>query len=153
MQQNSVSAAYSGGAAQGSHATTFLGTPVSAGSRSDAHVGVACVEETDSYNAVVNERAMWRAVIVQALMDASSTSKKSEPEVWRREALVWLRGNSADFYTVCYHAGLEPDYVREMAAVALENGCVWRALPGSGPMKYDPRRKNAKNPREHTQRR
>lgn len=153
MQQSSVSSAYTGAAATSGHATTFLGTPVSVGCRSDAHVGAVVVEEQEAYNPVQHEQAMWRAVIVQALMDAASTSAKAEPDVWRREARVWLRGNTSDFYTVCYHAGLEPDFVREMAATALENGCNWRALPGQGPMKFDPRRQKAKTPRSFTQRR
>lgn len=152
MQQGSVSAAYSG-MTTSSHATTYLGSPVSVGSRTQSQAGSVLCDDVDSYNPVQHEQAMWRAVIVQSLMDAASTSKKPELMVWRREAEVWLRGNTSDFYTVCYHAGLEPDFVREMAATALKNGCVWRASPGSGPMKYDPRRKNTKNPRHFTQRR
>jgi hypothetical protein len=150
MQQGSDSSASSGAA--GGFSTTILGTPVSVGCRSEAY-GATIVEEHGAYNMVQCEQAMWRAVIVQSLMDAASTSTKAEPEVWRREALVWLRGNSSDFYTVCYYAGLDPDFVREMAATALKNGCMWRALPGKGPMKYDPRRKHTETPRKHTQKR
>lgn len=152
MQQSSGSAAYSGVAASG-HATTYLGSPVSVGSRSQSQAGAMLCEDVGGYNPVQHEQAMWRAVIVQSLMDAASTSKKPELLVWKREAEVWLRGNTSDFYTVCYYAGLEPDFVREMAATALKNGCVWRASPGAGPMKYDPRRKHTKNPRPCTQRR
>jgi hypothetical protein len=90
---------------------------------------------TEPYNHSIYEQAMWRAVIVQALMDASSNSAKKENLQAKQEALVWLRGNSADFATVCYYAGFEPDFVKMMARKALERNCVWRAAPGSAQAK------------------
>lgn len=83
-------------------------------------------------NPVAQEQAMWRAVIVQALMDASCGSQKYEAAQARREALVWLRGTSQDFATVCYYAGFEPEFVRKMVKRSLDHGCQWRALPGEG---------------------
>lgn len=86
----------------------------------------------EPYNATASEQAVWRAVIVQALMDASSNSKKQENIQSKQEALVWLRGNSQDFATVCHHAGYDPEFVRDMARKAIERGCNWRAAPGTG---------------------
>lgn len=86
----------------------------------------------EPYNMVASEQAVWRAVIVQALMDASSNSKKQENLQSKQEALVWLRGNSKDFLEVCQNAGFEPEFVRDMAKKALEKGCAWRAAPGTG---------------------
>jgi hypothetical protein len=86
---------------------------------------------SEPYNHSLYEQGMWRAVIVQALMDASSNSAKKENLQAKQEALVWLRGNSADFATVCYYAGFEPDFVKMMARKALERNCVWRAAPGT----------------------
>ena len=86
----------------------------------------------EPYNAVAREQALWRAVIVQALMDAASGSKKKENIQAREEARVWLRGNSPDFLTVCHYAGYEPEFVREMVQEAMERDCVWRAAPGTG---------------------
>ena len=86
----------------------------------------------EPYNSVATEQAAWRAVIVQALMDASSNSKKKENIQWKEEALVWLRGNTKDFIIVCHYAGFEPEFVREMAKRALERECIWRAAPGTG---------------------
>ncbi len=85
-----------------------------------------------SISPVAQEQSMWRAVIVQALMDAACGSKKYEAQQARNEALIWLRGTSQDFATVCYYAGYEPEFVRKMVQRALENGCQWRALPGEG---------------------
>ncbi len=72
------------------------------------------------------EQALWRAVITQALMDASSQCKKSSSQRAREEAIIWLQGNTADFREVCENAGFEPDYIRKQAAEALKRGCVWR---------------------------
>ncbi len=102
------------------------------------------------YNPSRNEQAMWRAVIVQALMDAACGSKKQEAQQARTEALIWLRGNSRDFVTVCLYAGFEPEYVRMMIKRALERGCTWRALPGEGSR---PRERTRKTSRRASQRR
>ena len=98
------------------------------------------------YNTARREQALWRAVIVQALMDASCGSKKQEAQQAKQEAIVWLRGNSKDFMTVCYYAGFEPDYVRRMVRDALERGCQWRALPGQGKRKRPLLRPRARCP-------
>lgn len=78
------------------------------------------------------ERALWRAIIVQALMDASSQSQKPDAIYSKHEALFWLEGTSLDFVMVCECAGYNPSYIRRMAKRALLNGCKWRASPGEG---------------------
>ena len=82
--------------------------------------------DIDPYNSATGERALWRAVIVQALMDAGSDSKKKEMQYEKRQAIAWLTGYSRDFCDVCYRAGLEPNYVREKAIDAMKKGCRWR---------------------------
>ena len=86
----------------------------------------------EPHNPVESEEGIWRSVIVQALMDASSNSRKKENLQWKEEALIWLRGTSKDFLIVCEHAGFEPEFVRDMAKRALERECLWRAAPGTG---------------------
>ena len=83
---------------------------------------------------------MWRAVIVQALMDAACGSLKEEARQWRQEAEIWLRGTGRDFCTVAHHAGFDPVYLREMIAQALADNCRWRAMPGEGKRKRPHRR-------------
>jgi hypothetical protein len=83
-------------------------------------------------NPVHQEQAMWKAVIVQALMDAACGSTKYEAAQAREEALIWLRGTSRDFITVCHHAGFEPEFTRVLIQRALSKQCRWRALPGEG---------------------
>lgn len=93
------------------------------------------------------ERALWRAVITQALMDAASNSRKAEARYHKHEALHWLSGRSEDFATVCQNAGLEPDYVRRMARRALASGCKWRAEAGAG--LHPPRKRRMAREREY----
>lgn len=90
-------------------------------------------DNDEPVNIVRGEAALWQAVITQALMDASSGSRKHEARHEREEAQRWLCGMSKDFVQVCLNAGLEPDYVRTRAAQALQRGCVWRAAAGQGP--------------------
>ncbi len=98
----------------------------------DAAGAASPYEEVNDYNPTAAEQALWRAVVVQALMDASSMSKKAEMQQYRREAQVWLRGNSENFLTVCHYAGFDPECTREMIKQALSRGCYWRAAPGAG---------------------
>lgn len=79
-----------------------------------------------------HEPCLWRAVITQALMDAASRSRKSELRRTRNDALRWLLDDSSDFELVCDNAGLDPDYVRSRARLALARGFEWRLPVGQG---------------------
>ncbi len=79
-----------------------------------------------------HEPGLWRAVITQALMDASNDSRKSEARRSRDDALKWLLNNDRDFEVVCDNAGFEPGYVRKRAKEALARDCEWRLPNGQG---------------------
>ena len=79
-----------------------------------------------------HEPGLWRAVITQALMDASSQSRKMEAKRTREDALKWLTSDTSDFADVCDNAGLDADYVRSRALQALARGCEWRLPAGLG---------------------
>jgi hypothetical protein len=76
------------------------------------------------------EQALWRAVIVQALMDAGSQSGKMEAQYEKSQATCWLTGYSEDFKVVCDFAGFTADYVRSKSRQAIARGCKWRAESG-----------------------
>ena len=76
---------------------------------------------------IIGERALWRAVITQALMDASSQSKKMELKYEKSQALCWLTASNEDFRTVCENAGYCPHYIREQSIEAIKRDCKWRA--------------------------
>lgn len=84
---------------------------------------------SDTLCPVRGEVALWRAVIVQALMDAASASGKQEMQQSKQEAIRWLLRGGEDFSIVCEMAEMNPERVREQAVRALENGCVWRNDP------------------------
>lgn len=66
-----------------------------------------------------DENALWRAVIAQAISDATTTHISGESRQQMRlvnaQARRWLTKPSQDFTTVCAMAGVEPDTVRAFA--------------------------------------
>jgi len=84
-----------------------------------------CYNEEDNQE-IKGMRALWRAVITQALMDAASESKKPFCLVERMKARVWLRGKTDDFLEVCHLADMDPEYVRNQAKLAIGRNCKWR---------------------------
>ena len=83
--------------------------------------------ESVEYKGIKGEQALWRAVIVQALMDAGSNSAKMEAKYERSQAICWLSTYSEDFKVVCDFAGFPADYVRTNSLKAMARGCKWRA--------------------------
>lgn len=71
----------------------------------------------------IPEEKLWKAVIIQAILDASNVSNAAPNEVSKiqQEAQRFLKG-TPDFYYVCDMAGLCPDRVRTQAKKALSNG-------------------------------
>lgn len=86
----------------------------------------------DPYNPVRGEKALWVAVIMQAMTDALSRSLNKEVQYHKHEAIRWLTENSKDFIEVCLSADMNPDEVRRKAKRALLNPSSWRAAPGEG---------------------
>lgn len=66
-------------------------------------------------------RALWLAVIQQALRDAMHQSPSrslrdtngSRSTLERDSADVWIKRTRADFREVCHLAGVDPDYLRK----------------------------------------
>lgn len=71
-------------------------------------------------------KALWTAVIVQAVMDAKSRSSKQEMAYHRTMARHWLADDSEDFPTVCELAGMEPQAIRHKFHAAEARGFHWR---------------------------
>ena len=53
-----------------------------------------------------SEIALWKAVILQALVDLQSNSKKKIANTYRIKALMWFNLKNEEFLTVCNYAGL-----------------------------------------------
>jgi hypothetical protein len=54
---------------------------------------------------------LWKAVIMQALVDLGSRSNKKMAKINRVRSILWCNLNNKDFLTVCSHAELNPYYV------------------------------------------
>lgn len=79
------------------------------------------------------EAALWRAVILQALLDATSTCPSPESRHQRYLAQTWFLRRNADFHTVCDLALLEADYVlTHVKEVLQQSQTDWRAQAGMG---------------------
>ncbi|MCC6736520.1 MAG: hypothetical protein IT534_10405 [Bauldia sp.] len=61
------------------------------------------------------ELSLWRAVISQAISDASSKANDRQSQIARAAARRWFRFRGEDFLEACALAGLEPDKVRAFA--------------------------------------
>ncbi|QOZ76718.1 hypothetical protein XH83_15415 [Bradyrhizobium sp. CCBAU 53351] len=64
------------------------------------------------------EQALWRAVIAQAIADASGKSDCTTFE--RRTAHDWLLRSNGNFNRACALADLDPDYTRKLAQQRIE---------------------------------
>jgi hypothetical protein len=72
------------------------------------------------------EVGLFRAVIMQALLDAVSQSKRTEEKMEKMKARRWFDVNNKDFLTVCEFAQLSPEWVIIKSRKAIASGCKWR---------------------------
>lgn len=64
---------------------------------------------------IKGEMAMWKAVIMQALVDVASKSNKKMSRVNRLKSGKWLNLRNRNFLNVCSYAELDPEYVVQKA--------------------------------------
>ena len=73
-------------------------------------------EIEEEYNkAYKGYRALWRAVIMQAMIDIENNSSRTEDCVAKAKAISWFLYPSKDFYTACLLADYDSKYVIEKA--------------------------------------
>ncbi|GFZ81292.1 hypothetical protein RLOatenuis_2230 [Rickettsiales bacterium] len=81
----------------------------------DCHA-ICSTEIEDEYNkAYKGYRALWRAVIMQGMIDIENNSARTEDRVAKARAISWFLYPSKDFYTVCILADYDSKYVIEKA--------------------------------------
>lgn len=61
------------------------------------------------------QKALRRGVILQAILDVSNLSKALQTSIHRDSAEKWIFHDSQNFYTTCDEAGLNPNFVRQLA--------------------------------------
>ena len=74
----------------------------------------------------MSEEKLWRAVIIQAILDASHVASAPPNEVLKikRDARTFLFRGGKDFETVCDMAGFHPETVRKRAKAYIESGVI-----------------------------
>ena len=72
------------------------------------------------------ESALWKAVIMQAVLDVMSNSKRASEILAKNTARDWLNEKNPSFIKVCGYAGLSPNWVMKKVEYALENPRMWR---------------------------
>ncbi len=77
-------------------------------------------------NILTPEVALWRAVILQSILDRLTQSKRGSDIRARKNAKNWMNIENEDFLAVCAFAQLEPDFVLRKANSALVNQSNWR---------------------------
>ena len=62
------------------------------------------------------EKALWKAVILQAFIDLQTNSKKKIAKTFRTKALFWFNIKNKNFVNACNCAGLDPNFVLDKAS-------------------------------------
>ncbi len=66
------------------------------------------------------EVKLYKAIILQAIIDASNVSEVCIARKVELEAKNWLFGKSKELYDICNRAGMELDYVMKIAKRAIK---------------------------------
>ncbi len=71
-----------------------------------------------------NEVKLWRAVINNALGDATLNLSDRKSSIQKMDAHFWIVNNTEDFENVCYYADLEPENIRLQYLKAVKLGKI-----------------------------
>lgn len=74
---------------------------------------------------IESEKSIWKAVILQGILDISSCSRRTEDVIARQEAIKWFDLSNKDFLTVCKMADLIPEYVIKKMRIATSQKAFW----------------------------
>ncbi len=66
------------------------------------------------------EIRLHKAILTQAIIDASNIIPTKEAKRFELEAKIWIFGNSRDFQEVCQSAEIEPEFMIQIAREAIK---------------------------------
>jgi hypothetical protein len=66
------------------------------------------------------EVRLYKAILTQAMIDASNVSDSPEAKKYEIEAKTWIFGNSAYFQEVCHNAEINPDFMIQITKEAIK---------------------------------
>ena len=84
------------------------------------------IKNTNSEKFHNPELGLWKAVIMQAVLDSMSNSKRSSEVLAKKMAIDWLNIKNSNFIKVCNYAGLDPNWVLKKITFAINNPRMWR---------------------------
>ena len=70
------------------------------------------------------EVRLYKAILTQAIIDASNIMDVKDSKKLELEAKIWIFGNSQYFQEVCYNAEIEPGFVIRIAKEAIKLNCT-----------------------------
>ncbi len=76
------------------------------------------------------EVSLLRAVILQAIVDTMSNSKRTEEKVAKHDAIDWFDLTNKDFKLICELSGWSADWVLNATKKAVQNPEKWRRNHG-----------------------
>jgi|GEM_PF-4311239 len=81
-------------------------------------------EHDDSALEPLKEQALWQAVILQAISDATHAPINQRTRKLKTQAIIWFSLTNKDFLCVCELAVLEPKYVINNVKKAIKRSAV-----------------------------
>ena len=79
-------------------------------------------ERLKQYNSS-SEIILYKAIITQAIIDATNTSDAPKARAMEQDAKTWIFGNSDYFQKICYMAEIEPGFVVKITKEAIKLNC------------------------------
>jgi hypothetical protein len=84
------------------------------------------VDDENSY--LTTNRSLWRAVILQSIIDIVNNSSRTENKIAKIEAKQWVFKENEDFYEVCNLAGYNAKYVRKKIMEIMRQNLVSKII-------------------------
>ena len=81
---------------------------------------ISCDENENNAELFYRTRSLWRAVILQSIIDATGDYKRTENVLEKHKATVWIEEMKDDFRLVCMLAGYDHHYVKNKAKSAIQ---------------------------------
>jgi hypothetical protein len=72
----------------------------------------------------LKERAIWQAVIIQAISDATHAPINQKTRREKTQAIIWFSLTNKDFLFICELAGLDPKYLVRHVKKAIKTTAV-----------------------------
>ena len=84
------------------------------------------IDDENSY--LVTNRSLWRAVLLQSIIDIINNSSRTENKIAKIEAKQWIFKENDDFYEVCNLAGYNAKYVKKKIMEIMRQNLVSKII-------------------------